>query len=199
MSRSLPDRPDLDQLRRRAKELRAAAQAGEPAARNRFAAHVGAPAEVTLSLAQLVIAREYGFASWSKLKAAVDVHSAPDLAALVDGFLAASIDGRRRLAARLLAGDRRIATYDISTAALLGDVAGVRELLAADPTSAIRPDDRRAWPPLLYACYSRWHQIDPGRAAGLAQAVRVLLEAGASADTNDGGRPRFRSRNIRKK
>jgi ankyrin repeat protein len=186
VSRSLPDRPDLDQLRRRAKELRAAAQAGEPAARNRFAAHVDSPAEATLSLAQLVIAREYGFASWSKLKAAVDVHSTPDLAGLVDDFLAASIEGRRRLAARLLAGDRRIATYDISTAAVLGDVAGVRDLLAADPTSAIRPDDRRGWPPLLYACHSCWHRVDTERAEGILQVVWLLLDTGASANSNNG-------------
>lgn len=186
MSRSLPDRPDHDQLRLRAKGLRDAAQAGEPAARNRFAAHVGSPAEVTLSLAQLVIAREYGFASWAKLKAALDVHGTPDLAALVNDFLAASVDGRSQLAARLLAGDRRIATYDISTAAVLGDVAQVRDLLTAEPTSAIRPDDRRGWPPLLYACHSCWHRVDTERAEGILQVAWLLLDTGASANSTNG-------------
>jgi ankyrin repeat protein len=186
MSRSLPGRPDLDQLRRRAKELRDAAQAGEAAARNRVAAQVGSSAEVTLSLAQLVIAREYGFASWSRLKTALGRHGTPDLAALVNDFLVASVDGRSRLAGRLLAGDRRIAAYDISTAAVLGDVAQVRELLTADPTSAIRLDDRRGWPPLLYACHSCWHRVDTARAEGILQVVWLLLDTGASANSNNG-------------
>ena len=39
MSQSLPEHPDLDQLRRQAKELRDAAQRGDPAAADRFARH----------------------------------------------------------------------------------------------------------------------------------------------------------------
>jgi GNAT superfamily N-acetyltransferase len=50
----LPFRPDLGQLRRQARELQRAA---EPLVR--------------LSEAQLALAREYGFASWAKLKAEV--------------------------------------------------------------------------------------------------------------------------------
>jgi hypothetical protein len=64
----LPDRPDLDQLRRQARELLRAAANGEPAA----LASLGAVSErVTLSVAQLALAREYGYRSWSTLKAAV--------------------------------------------------------------------------------------------------------------------------------
>jgi hypothetical protein len=69
----------------------------------------------------------------------------------------------------------------------------VREMVAGDPAAAVAIDTERGWPPLLYACYSRWHQIEPGRAAGLAEVVRVLLASGASPNTNDGGRPRYRS------
>jgi len=39
MPDSLPERPDLDQLRRRAKELRDAARRGDAAALERFARH----------------------------------------------------------------------------------------------------------------------------------------------------------------
>ena len=65
MSTSLPERPDLHQLRRQAKELRDAARRGDPDALERFARHhPGAPqGTVTLAAAQLVIARELGFAS----------------------------------------------------------------------------------------------------------------------------------------
>jgi len=62
----LPDRPDLDQLRRQAKELLRAAANGELRARARLHA---VSERVTLSAAQLAIAREHGFASWPALRA----------------------------------------------------------------------------------------------------------------------------------
>jgi antitoxin (DNA-binding transcriptional repressor) of toxin-antitoxin stability system len=57
----LPARPDLGQLRRQAKDLLRAAKAGEPAAVARIGAVSG---RVTLSAAQVAVARQYGFASW---------------------------------------------------------------------------------------------------------------------------------------
>jgi hypothetical protein len=68
---SLPERPDLDQLRRQAKELRRSALAGDRDAIERLRDADVDPATVTLSIAQLVIAREFGFASWPRLKEAV--------------------------------------------------------------------------------------------------------------------------------
>ncbi|MDF5756743.1 hypothetical protein [Spongiactinospora sp. TRM90649] len=65
----LPDRPDLAQLRRQAKELLRAAQAGEDAATSRLASITETP---TLNAAQLAIARDYGFASWARLKVEVE-------------------------------------------------------------------------------------------------------------------------------
>jgi hypothetical protein len=62
---SLPDRPDLAQLRRQARELQRAAAGGDPGARRRIQR---VSARTTLSAAQLALAREYGFASWAKLK-----------------------------------------------------------------------------------------------------------------------------------
>lgn len=76
---------------------------------------------------------------------------------------------------------------------MLGDAGAVGAMLAADPAAAVAVDEERGWPPLLYACHSRWHQVDPNRARGLAEVVRILLDAGASPNTNDGGRPRYRS------
>jgi Family of unknown function (DUF5990)/Domain of unknown function (DUF5655) len=65
---ALPRRPDLDQLRRQARELlRAAAASDEQALRR-----IGVLSQKqTLSAAQLAIAREYGFASWPRLRAEV--------------------------------------------------------------------------------------------------------------------------------
>jgi hypothetical protein len=75
----LPDRPDLAQLRRLARELQRAAAGGDPAARRRVRP---VSAKTTLSAAQLAIAREYGFTSWAKLKEEAERRraSAPDTA-----------------------------------------------------------------------------------------------------------------------
>ncbi len=193
MSDSLPERPDLGQLRRRAKELRDAARAGDAAAVQRLARHHPAsPAgPVRLAAAQLVIARELGFPSWPALTAALEADAASRRA--LSEFLAASIEGRMRHAGQVLDADPGIARRSLAAAAVLGDAAAVREHLAGDPGAVRALDDERGWPPLLYACYSRWHQVDSDRAPGLTEAVRLLLAAGADANTNDGGQARYRS------
>lgn len=181
MSRSLPPRPDLDQLRRQAKELRDTARAGDTAALERFTRSVGSfRGSVTLSLAQLVVARELRFASWARLKAAVGS------AEPVDDFLVASVEGRMAAARRLLDASPEIATFDVSTAAVLGDVAAVRELVGAKPDAAVTPDARRGWPPLLYACHSGWHRVDAARAEGILQAAWFLLDSGADPASSNG-------------
>jgi hypothetical protein len=61
----LPERADIDQLRRKARELLRAAVAGEPEAVARLRAVSERPA---LAAAQLAIAREHGFRSWPALR-----------------------------------------------------------------------------------------------------------------------------------
>jgi ankyrin repeat protein len=194
MSASLPTRPDLGQLRRQAKELRDAAHRGEPGALDRVTRNYRPASEgpLTLAAAQLVIARELGFASWPRLKAAVEARAAaPEQ--LAAAFVAASVERRPREAATILDAHPGIAARSIYAAAVLGDAGTISEMLAADPAAATAIDEARGWPPLLYACYSRWHQIDPSRAAGMAEAVRLLLGAGASPNTNNGARRGYRS------
>ena len=65
----LPGRPDVDQLRRQARELHRAAVGGDPGAVGRLREVSG---KITLSAAQLAIARDYGFPSWPRLKAEVE-------------------------------------------------------------------------------------------------------------------------------
>jgi len=65
----LPDRPDTDQLRRQARELHRAAQGGDPGALARLRR---VSDRVTLSTAQLALAREYGFPSWRRLRDEVE-------------------------------------------------------------------------------------------------------------------------------
>jgi hypothetical protein len=78
----LPARPDLDQLRHQAKDLLHAAQRGAPDAITRIHA---VSDQIMLSAAQLALAREYGFASWAKLKLEVerrDILNSRDLSRL---------------------------------------------------------------------------------------------------------------------
>jgi hypothetical protein len=78
----LPARPDLDQLRHQARELLRAAQRNNPEATARIRA---VSEQIILSSAQLALAREYGFASWAKLKLEVerrDVLNSRDLSRL---------------------------------------------------------------------------------------------------------------------
>ena len=73
-TRKLPDRPDLGQLKRQAKELLEAFLSGEEKAVgevNRFYRDAD-PARFALHDAQLALARSYGYDSWPKLKAYVD-------------------------------------------------------------------------------------------------------------------------------
>jgi hypothetical protein len=73
-ARKLPERPDLDQLKRQAKELRDGFVAGESGAVAEVLAYYrdSDPSRFALHDAQLVLARAYGFDSWPKLKACVD-------------------------------------------------------------------------------------------------------------------------------
>ena len=73
-TRTLADRPHLDQLRRQARELLDAFREGSAGAAEEVLAHYrhADPASFALHDAQLVLARAYGFDSWPKLKAFVD-------------------------------------------------------------------------------------------------------------------------------
>jgi hypothetical protein len=146
MPGSLPDRPDLGQLRRQAKELRDAARRGDASACGRFTRHHPSAREgaVSLAAAQLVIARELGFSSWPRLKAAIDADALSRRG--VRAFVAASVEGRVRKAGDILRADPGIAGHSLLAATVLGDADAVREKLAMDPEAAVAIDEERGWP-----------------------------------------------------
>ena len=172
---TLPANPNLEQLRRQAKELLRAAKAGDPDALHRVEAFSD---QLTLAAAQLTVARECGFASWSRLKEEIEARTL-ELDQLVDAFCEASIRGNMRRAARILAEAPAIADHGIAPAVILGDSARVAAALRRDPGLATSPDPRTGWTALHAACSSRWHQLNPNRADGLLAVVRLLLDAGA--------------------
>src|SRR5215475_9376671 len=94
---SLPDDASLEQLRKQAKDVRDLARAGIPGALDLVAEHHPMGAHpVTLTGAQLVVARHYGFPSWPRLKHHLELlnryRRVPDevhqTAGLADEFLA---------------------------------------------------------------------------------------------------------------
>src|SRR5260221_13439435 len=74
MSRELPAKANLEHLKEQAKDLLRKIREGDAVAIERVRSNVSfsAPASVKLADAQHVIAREYGFASWPKLKEHVE-------------------------------------------------------------------------------------------------------------------------------
>ena len=181
----LPARPSLDHLRREARDLLRAAQSGDAAAADRIRAVSAAP---TLASAQLAVAREYGFASWARLKTAVQARTT-DLARQADVFCEASIRDWTGRAVRMLAATPELADYNFATAVILGDADRVRAEIARDPGLATRVDTRTGWTALHAACASNWHRLDPARAGGLLAVVRLLLDAGADPGGHAPGSP----------
>jgi ankyrin repeat protein len=182
----LPAHPNLDHLRRQAKDLLRMARAGDADTLRRLGTGDARP---TLTAARLTIAREYGFASWPRLKAEVESRTL-DLAEQATAFVRASVGDSKGRAARMLAANPALATYDFSTAVVLGDASRVGAELERDPGLATRRDPASGWTALHLACSSRWHTLDPASAHGLAAVARLLLNAGATVDALTSGMPR---------
>src|SRR5580765_8196260 len=95
----LPQDPGLGQLRTRARELQRAVRAGDPEARSLAGELHPSPPDLTtfsLSAAQLVLARQHGFAGWPQLRRHVEIvqarswtpgAAAPEDEPLADRFL----------------------------------------------------------------------------------------------------------------
>jgi len=162
--KQLPPRPNLDQLKRQAKEL----------------LHAGkAP---TLHDAQTMLAREYGFKSWNALHDHVEALTLEFDAALAEFFEAAT-DGRRDRAERMLTLYPRIATANFHTALILGDAPAADARLAKDPSLATKPGGPRGWEPIHYVCYTTMAHDSPARREGLAAIARRLIALGADPNT----------------
>jgi ankyrin repeat protein len=121
---------------------------------------------------QHALVREHGYPNWAELKR----HDAP-----LERFLAAVRSGALKTAQRELANFPDLARASIHAACAIGDADAVRYHLDLDP-QLIHADDG-GWPPLLYACASRFHQVNPRHAAGIFDCVSLLLNRGADPDT----------------
>jgi ankyrin repeat protein len=161
--------PNLEQLRKQAKELlRAERAAGRPGVR--------------LADAQRTVAREAGYRSWPALVDALEAAAGTREQRLRRFVEAATSDGREARARALIEADPGLGA-SFEAALLLGDADRVAAAVAVDAGLVRRATGPRRWLPLLYACHSCF-LADPGRAAGVRDCARLLLDAGA--DPNGG-------------
>jgi hypothetical protein len=194
----LPERPDLGQLRRRARELQRAARAGDASALAILGLDAAAPA-LPLGAAQRALARRYGFSSWARLKHHVEQIQAltwpPATPAPVARETApkSAVDRMVRLACvtwadtrpdpaaaeQLLSTEPELSATSFAVAVVTADVAAIEQHLRRG-VDVSAPCGPLHWPPLMYLTYSRF-AVEEDRALA---AARALLAAGA--DPNDG-------------
>ena len=187
-ARSIPSRPSLEFDRKQAKALLDAARAGDPAARARFHTHhprfrSGEARDAALHDAHLVIAREYGFASWPRWKQFVEARRL-DAAGRAAELVKAAVTGDMRKASTLLAAEPGLAAHDLYTACVTGSVEAAERVLSVNPEVAFRRGGPLGREPILYACFSRFLRTDPDRAAGVVAIVERLLERGADPNVH---------------
>jgi ankyrin repeat protein len=184
----LPERPNLDQLKRQAKDLLRSAREQDSTALRRFRilpafadASDADLARTALALhdAQSVIAREHGFDSWNALHEHVEELTL-EFHAAVDQFIEAATDERADRAERLLALHPAIARANFHTALVLGDAATIQTRLAGHPELATTTGGPRGWEPLHYVCYTSVGARSEAREEGLVAIARQLISLGAN-------------------
>ena len=206
--RTLPDRPNLEQYRKQAKELVRAAARRDPDSLARIRKHhprlKSLPDSqleaIALAEAQLVLAREHGFDTWPLftkhietlriLRSLNDPSSTATLADPGAAFLEQACVDRRgnhdsgsiEHAELILKRFLHAVPRDIYVFSVLGDAAATRNLLARDPSLAAKPGGPHEWEPLTYLCFSRYLRVDRTRSADFVHTARLLLDAGASAN-----------------
>jgi ankyrin repeat protein len=182
-TRDLPARPHLDHLKNEAKALLRAFERGEPDAVERVRAVIPLPT-LKLTGAQRVIAREYGFESWAKLRAFVQ--SARGIDEAVSEFEHA-IEGNDLAAAQRVLDTRpEIGAASAHVAAALGGVKELRALIERDPSVVHARAGSPGAEPLFWLCLSPFHGQSPERDQGLAACARLMLDAGADPNVRSG-------------
>ncbi|WP_299703623.1 ankyrin repeat domain-containing protein [uncultured Tateyamaria sp.] len=172
----------LEQLRRDAKALRTAHEAGEIRAGQRIANYPPRPEGVALKHADYlhVIARENGFLSWPALKFAADMVGM-ETAAKRQRLKAALYNGQFSVADQLLADTPTLAEGDFSLCLGLYRKADVLAFLQESPDLATQLIGNIA-PPLTVLARSKWIHHAPELADDMLDIARALLANGADID-----------------
>jgi ankyrin repeat protein len=183
MNQELPAQPSLEQLRKQAKDLLKAHRDGETAAANRVREALPHLGEAALKLgdAQSVIAREYSFPSWTRLKAEVERRAATWEEAVAK-FIRDAVGQPDEAARARAAMEERpeFAGASFWTALVAGRTPRVAWELERDPGLADRVGGpQKGWRPLHYVAFSRLQMESAERLAAAAECARRLVAVGA--------------------
>ncbi|WP_424966534.1 ankyrin repeat domain-containing protein [Dinoroseobacter sp. S375] len=172
----------LKQLRRDAKALRKAHQAGELRATQRIANYPPRPEGTALKYADYlhVIARENSFPSWPALKLAADMIGM-DLAAKRQRLKLALYHGQFGVADQLLADTPDLAEGDLALCLGLYLRPQVLQMLEEAPERATQLIGFRA-PPLTILARSKWIHHKPERVGDMLAIADALLAHDADLD-----------------
>lgn len=206
--KQLPDKPDIEQLKRQAKELIAAFRMGASTAFERFRRSLPAAADLddatiatmTFKLhdAQSCLAREYGFQSWAELSQNIEtrrlaVSGPADLASrLLSVIYAGDIAGgmnnaRPQIARDLLKEYSHLIGDNPYVACAVGNVDTVQRQIQVDPSWIDRAGGPFMLPPLVAVAHSSLFHVAEFREQ-LLEAASILLKAGADPNQSVGSR-----------
>ena len=205
--KQLPDRSNLDHLKKQAKDLIRLYRDRNPEAIARFRHALPAAAGqsddeiaafgLRLHDAQSCVARSYGFASWADLRSYVEVQSVSrnDHAASVLHWLrlvySGDVDGRGidranpSIAARVLVESPDVVAGSPYLACAIGDEDALRGATKADPSWVNRPGGPLRLPPLVAITHSSLCQLPEFRER-LHRCARFLLSAGGNPNQRIG-------------
>ncbi len=198
----LPDRLNLDHLKKQAKQLIRLYRSRDAAAMARFRSALPATAghsdedisaqQLRLHDAQSCIAREHGFASWPDLKRYVEVQAVAQqeravrilhwLQLIYRGDVS-NTTGRAnlRVGLRMLAEDPGLVAGDPYLACAIGDEDALRQATQADPSWVNRPGGPLQMPPLFAVAHSGLLRVEEFRER-LHGSARLLIAAGADVN-----------------
>lgn len=185
-NKQLPQRPNLEQLKKQAKEFHRALQTGDADALRRFRAvhpqSAGKPSSswaFSLNDAYFVLAREYGYSSWPKLKRRIEMLNDP-----IAVFLRAAISGDQPTALDVLGENAAEIKTDFICACILGETNIVKAMLIHDPSLAKNSLGPKQVEALYYLCFSRFHRESEAQAQGILTIAQMLLEQGANPNAS---------------
>lgn len=175
MNKQLPERPDLEQLKTQAKDLLDAVHTGQPDALTRIGNEDRE--DFALHDAQRVLAREYGFDSWPKLKLHVETRTEETAEARL---IQATLGGDAAAVKAILMERPALVRRSVFVAAALADAEALEEWLARDAALVKAKGGPKNWEPILYLSFGR---VGGGDEARAALALR-LLALGADPNTH---------------
>jgi hypothetical protein len=198
----LPDRLNLDHLKKQAKQLLRLYRCRDAAAMARFRGALPAAAgrsnedissqQLRLHDAQSCVAREQGFASWSDLKRYVEVRAVAQKERTVrvlhwaQLLYAGDVSGtvsraNPRVALRILADDPDLAAGDPWLACAIGDERALRQATQADPAWVNQAGGPLRLPPLVAVAHSSLLRMEEFRKRLLRCAAALIADG---ADVN---------------